>query len=137
MAYNVNIMTMWKTVTYFLMFTDICGAGHWIGTDSSLTLTLLFYFPNGVWIGVPLLAMYHLWPSFTQGQNEKQGGKKDKWLSTEQSAKTTRHQNKGYCHSASEVHKKRDFNVNFIPKYNRSYEDSYKKSHVRIMMWDF
>lgn len=78
MAYNVNIMTMWKTVTYFLMFTDICGAGHWIGTDSSLTLTLLFYFPNGVWIGVPLLAMYHLWPSFTQGQNEKQGGKKDK-----------------------------------------------------------
>lgn len=137
MAYNVNIMTMWKTVTYFLMFTDICGAGHWIGTDSSLTLTLLFYFPNGVWIGVPLLAMYHLWPSFTQGQNEKQGGKKDKWLSIEQRAKTTRHQNKEYGHSASEVHKKGDFNVNFIPKYNRSYEDSYKISHVRIMMWDF
>ncbi|XP_022326267.2 uncharacterized protein LOC111126142 [Crassostrea virginica] len=76
MAYNVNIMTMWKTVTYFLMFTDVCGAGHWIGTDSSLTLVLLFYIPNGIWIGVPLLAMYQLWPSLLQGPDSAKGKKK-------------------------------------------------------------
>ncbi|XP_061184566.1 uncharacterized protein LOC133192591 [Saccostrea echinata] len=72
MAYNVNIMTMWKTVTYFLMFTEFCGAQHWIGSDSTLTLTFLFYFPNGVWIGVPLLAMYQLWPSFVQSSDSNQ-----------------------------------------------------------------
>lgn len=135
MAYNVNIMTMWKTVTYFLMFTDICGAGHWIGTDSSLTLTLLFYFPNGVWIGVPLLAMYHLWPSFIQGQNEKQGGKKDKWLSVEERAKENKKARKRTVTRPVESING-DFNVLifFSSKCDRSYDEWFKKSYVRNMM---
>jgi len=54
-------MTFWKTVLYFLMFTEFCGAGHYRVGNTALQEFFLIIIPNGIWIGVPLFIIIKLW----------------------------------------------------------------------------
>lgn len=61
LAFTVTVMTFWKTVLYFLMFTEFCGAGHYRVGITLMQEIFIFAIPNGVWILVPFLAIIKLW----------------------------------------------------------------------------
>ncbi|KAJ8298438.1 hypothetical protein KUTeg_024969 [Tegillarca granosa] len=61
LAFTVTVMTFWKTVLYFLMFTEFCGAGHYRVGITLMQEIFIFAIPNGVWILVPFLALIKLW----------------------------------------------------------------------------
>ncbi|XP_071494977.1 uncharacterized protein [Diadema antillarum] len=59
-ALIANIMTMWKTVLYLLMYTPLARGTHLLGTDDPVKLVFLFAIPNGIWILLPALGALQL-----------------------------------------------------------------------------
>ncbi|KAH9523158.1 hypothetical protein Btru_065979 [Bulinus truncatus] len=60
-AFTVTVMTFWKTVLYFLMFSEFCAGDTYRKGNTALQEFFLVVIPNGVWIVVPLFIMYSLW----------------------------------------------------------------------------
>ncbi|GFN83941.1 emopamil-binding protein [Plakobranchus ocellatus] len=60
-AFMVSVMTMWKTVLYFLMFTDLCTGSQYRQGNTLLEEIFLMVIPNFVWIVVPSAVMVVLW----------------------------------------------------------------------------
>ncbi|KAI8798654.1 hypothetical protein BgiMline_022881 [Biomphalaria glabrata] len=60
-AFTVTVMTFWKTVLYFLMFSEFCAGDTYRKGNTALEELLLVVIPNGIWIVVPLAIMFSLW----------------------------------------------------------------------------
>ena len=60
-AFMVNVMTMWKTVLYFLMFTDFCTGSEYRNGNTVLQEIFIMVIPNIIWIFLPTAAMIQLW----------------------------------------------------------------------------
>ncbi|RUS84035.1 hypothetical protein EGW08_008213, partial [Elysia chlorotica] len=60
-AFMVNVMTMWKTVLYFLMFTDLCTGGQYRHGNTLIQEIFIMVIPNIIWIFLPTIAMIQLW----------------------------------------------------------------------------
>ncbi|XP_063415244.1 uncharacterized protein LOC134697123 [Mytilus trossulus] len=61
MAFTVSVMTFWKTVLYFVMFTEYCGAGPLRVQNTIMQEIFIYLIPNGIWVVVPFLVMIQLW----------------------------------------------------------------------------
>lgn len=60
-AFTVSVMTFWKTVLYFVMFTEFCGAGPLRVQNTLLQEIFVYVIPNGIWVVVPFIVMVKLW----------------------------------------------------------------------------
>ncbi|XP_012943152.1 uncharacterized protein LOC101848843 [Aplysia californica] len=70
-AFMVSVMTMWKTILYFLMFTEFCTGGVYRRGNTALQEFILVVLPNIVWVIIPLGVMAELWGCLTpQGQGQ-------------------------------------------------------------------
>ncbi|XP_052078879.1 uncharacterized protein LOC127716669 [Mytilus californianus] len=73
MAFTVSVMTFWKTVLYFVMFTEYCGAGPLRVQNTIMQEIFIYVIPNGIWVVVPFLVMIQLWSLLAA--DSKQGSK--------------------------------------------------------------
>ncbi|XP_059145320.1 uncharacterized protein LOC131932435 [Physella acuta] len=64
-AFTVSVMTFWKTVLYFLMFSEFCTGGEYRQGNTALEEIALVVIPNVIWVIVPLYVMYSLWDQLT------------------------------------------------------------------------
>ncbi|CAL1528043.1 unnamed protein product [Lymnaea stagnalis] len=64
-AFTVSVMTFWKTVLYFLMFSEFCTGGEYRQGNTALQEIALVVIPNIIWVIVPLVVMYSLWEKLT------------------------------------------------------------------------
>ena len=60
-AFMVSVMTMWKTVLYFLMFTDFCTGSEYRQGNTVVEEIFLMVLPNIIWIFLPTAVMVYLW----------------------------------------------------------------------------
>lgn len=70
-AFMVNVMTMWKTVLYFLMFSDLCTGSEYRRGNTLFQEVFIMVIPNIVWIFVPTAAMVQLWGHITPGEENQ------------------------------------------------------------------
>lgn len=68
LAFMVSVMTMWKTVLYFLMLSELCTGGVYRVGNTALQEFFLLVVPNIIWIIVPLCVMYSLWRQLTPSE---------------------------------------------------------------------
>lgn len=69
-AFTVSVMTFWKTVLYFLMFSEFCTGGEYRQGNTVLQEIALVVIPNIIWVIMPLIVMYSLWEKLTpEGSN--------------------------------------------------------------------
>ncbi|CAG5117263.1 unnamed protein product [Candidula unifasciata] len=71
LAFTVSVMTMWKTVLYFLMFSELCTGGQYRTGNTFLQELFLVVIPNIIWIVVPLCVMYSLWKQLTPAETRQ------------------------------------------------------------------
>uniref|UniRef100_A0A0B6ZC12 EXPERA domain-containing protein n=1 Tax=Arion vulgaris TaxID=1028688 RepID=A0A0B6ZC12_9EUPU len=64
-AFMVSVMTMWKTILYFLMFTELCTGGAYRAGNTAMQEFFLVVIPNIIWVIIPLYIMYVLWQKLT------------------------------------------------------------------------
>lgn len=69
-AFTVSVMTFWKTVLYFVMFTEFCGAGPLRVQNTIAQEIFIYVIPNGIWIVCPFMAMIGLWHTFVQDNRD-------------------------------------------------------------------
>ncbi|GFS00473.1 emopamil-binding protein [Elysia marginata] len=64
-AFMVSVMTMWKTVLYFLMFSDLCTGSEYRRGNTLVQEIFILVIPNIFWISLPSAAMIQLWSYIT------------------------------------------------------------------------
>jgi len=71
LAFCVNLMILWKSVLYFLQYTELCGGGKYHSHNDAVTNFLYLRLPNLVWIIVPLLVVCRLWGRLSGGAADR------------------------------------------------------------------
>lgn len=69
-AFMVSVMTMWKTVLYFLMFSEFCTGGIYRRGNTAFQELFLMVIPNIIWIIAPLGVMVELWGCLTPEEQD-------------------------------------------------------------------
>ncbi|XP_041358250.1 uncharacterized protein LOC121375085 [Gigantopelta aegis] len=65
LAYTVSVMTLWKTVHYFLMYFEFSGTTQYRAGNPLWDEFLLVVIPNVIWIILPAATMAVLWNQIT------------------------------------------------------------------------
>ena len=76
LAYTVSVMTLWKTVHYFLMYYEFLGSTNYRKGNPFWDEVLLVFIPNVVWVILPVATMAVLWNRITPsraGDDVKKG----------------------------------------------------------------
>lgn len=64
-AFTVSVMTMWKTVLYFLMMSDFCTNSVYRQGNNAWEEFVLVFIPNFFWIVMPTAVMVAFWKYLT------------------------------------------------------------------------